>query len=122
MAAHNGAIDEDVGGHLTPLSLEACPELAPDAAGFPPAEAVVDGVPMAKFGGQITPGEAGAGEIQNRFDEQTVAQLRGTAGFVLDNRKTRFNFRPSLICEQHADGHRRGPPWIGHRGNRTPNL
>ena len=75
MAAYNGASKEDMGGCLTPLSLEACPELPPDAAGFPPAEAVVDGIPMAKFGGQIPSGKGGAGEIQNRFDEQTVAQL-----------------------------------------------
>ena len=53
MAVHNGAIDEDVGGRPTALSLEARSELASDVAGLPPAE-----------------------------DEQAVAQLRGTAGVV----------------------------------------
>jgi len=53
MAVHNGAIDEDVGGRPTVLSLEARSELASDVAGLPPAE-----------------------------DEQAVAQLRGTAGVV----------------------------------------
>jgi hypothetical protein len=63
MRSYNGTIDEDVGGHLTPLGLEAFPELPPDTTGFPTAKAVVDRVPMAKLVGQITPGAAGAGDL-----------------------------------------------------------
>jgi hypothetical protein len=77
MAAYIGAINEDRGGRLTALSVEARPELAPDAARLRPAAAVVDGVPMATFDRRIPPGEAGAGETQHRFDEPTEAQLWG---------------------------------------------
>jgi hypothetical protein len=120
MEAYTGAINEDKGGRLTALSLEARPGLASDATRLPLAAAVVDGVPMATFDGQIPPGEAGAGETQHRFDEPTGAQLWGASGFALDSREARFNFSPGLIDEEHADRHRHGPSWVGHRGHRTP--
>jgi hypothetical protein len=45
----------------------------------------------------------------------------GAAGFVLDRRRPRLNFGPSLIRTERTDGHRRGPPWGDHSGHRTPN-
>ena len=83
MRADNGTIDEHVGRHLTPLGLEAFPELPPDPSGFPPATAVVDGIPMAKLVGQITSGEASASEIEDGFDELTVTQLGGLPALCL---------------------------------------
>jgi hypothetical protein len=104
MAPHNRAVDEDMGGCLTALRLEMCPELAPNAAGFPAAEAIVHGIPMAKLRGQIAPGEPGASEIEDRFDELAVAQLRRTSGFVFQRGENRSNLSPSGIREERANG------------------
>jgi len=120
MAPYTRAVDEDMGGCLTALRLKTCPELSPNAAGFPAAEAVVDGIPMAKLRGEIPPGEPGAGEIEDRFDELAVAQLRRTAGFVLKSGENRFTLSPSSIREERSNGPRRDPPCVGHRGTRTP--
>jgi hypothetical protein len=103
MAPHNGAVEENMGGGLTALRLETCPELSPNAAGLPAAEAVVDGIPMAKLGGRVPPGNASAGVIEGRLDIQAVAQFRWTAGFVLQSGENRFNLRPSGIREERAD-------------------
>src|SRR5882724_8056260 len=122
MAPHNRAVDEDMGGCLTALRLEMCPELAPNAAGFPAAETIVHGIPMATLRGQIPPGEPGASEIEDRFDELAVAQLRRTSGFVFQRGENRSNLSPSGIREERANGHWHGPPCVGQRGNRTPKL
>src|SRR5687767_13528846 len=103
MAPHNGAVEENMGGGLTALRLETYPELSPNAAGLPAAEAVVDGIPMAKLGGRVPPGNASAGVIEGRLDIQAVAQFRWTAGFVLQSGENRFNLRPSGIREERAD-------------------
>ena len=50
-------------------------ELAEPSAGDPAAEAVVDGVPGAELGGQIAPGAAGAGDVEQGFQEEAVGDL-----------------------------------------------
>jgi hypothetical protein len=94
MAPNNRAVDEDMASCLTDLRLEMCPKLAPNAAGFPAAEAIVHGIPMTKLCGQIPPGEPGASEIEDRFDKLAVAQLRRTSGFVFQRGENRSNLSP----------------------------
>jgi hypothetical protein len=44
--------------------------------------AVVDSLPVAKLPRHIPPGNASAGDIEDRLDNQAVAQFRWTAGLV----------------------------------------
>jgi hypothetical protein len=121
MRPHNCTVDEEVLSYMTAILLQALPELPPETTGLPAAEAVVHGIPVAKFGGHIAPGHAGAGNIQDGFDEQPITQFRRTAGLVFDGSESRFNLCPGGISDKHAYGHRRSPPRIDHEGKRkTP--
>ena len=46
------------------------------------AEAVVDGVPAAELAGQVAPGHAGAGQVQQGLEEGAFGQARGLAAAV----------------------------------------
>jgi len=69
MRPYNGAIDEEVLSPTTAIVVQAFPELPPDATRFPAPEAIVHGIPVPKLLGHIPPGHAGAGDIEDRFDE-----------------------------------------------------
>jgi hypothetical protein len=110
MCSHNRTINEEVLGHVTAIALKACPELPPEASGFPAAETVVHRIPVAKLPRQIPPGNAGAGDIEDRLDEQPVTQFRRATGFVFDGGEPRFNLSPGGVGEEPAYGHQRFPP------------
>jgi hypothetical protein len=48
MGSHDGRIDEDLVGQLTALLLHVSPEVLPDGPRFPTAQAVIDGISVAK--------------------------------------------------------------------------
>jgi hypothetical protein len=93
MCPHTGTIDEAVSGQVTALVVQALPEVPPDAAAFPASEAVVHRIPAAKLPRQISPGNPGVGNIEDRFDEPPVTQFRRATGLVFDGSESRFSLR-----------------------------
>jgi hypothetical protein len=59
--------------HMTRNALEAFPEVPPCASGFPASTALADRIPEAKLPWHIPPGNARAGDLDDRLDEQTAA-------------------------------------------------
>ena len=115
MCPHNGtidAIDEEGVVQVTALVVQALPEVPPDAAAFPASEAVVHRIPAAKLPRQISPGNPGAGNIEDRFDEQPVTQFRRATGLVFKGSESRFNLRPDGVSDKEAYRHRRSPSGV----------
>ena len=100
MGAHNRRVNEEVLSHLERSALSVVPQLAPHTPTFPAAEAVIDGIPAAKLRWHITPGKAGAGHIEDCFDEHPITEHgRATRG-VLDPRKDRGDVFPSFVRQE----------------------
>src|SRR5262247_131717 len=80
---HNRRIDKQVARQGTALLLETLPTLAPEAAGFPAAQTVVDRIPAPELLWQVTPWRPWAGERQPRLDNHPVPEHRRatSAGF-----------------------------------------
>jgi hypothetical protein len=100
MRADNGRIDEEVARYRAVPCLEALPEPAPDAARFPAAKAVVDGVPVPKIGWEVAPGRSGACEIPHRLDKQPITERRRAASTRFQAGEDGRNFCPRLIIKQ----------------------
>jgi hypothetical protein len=118
MRPDHRAIDEEVLSQVTAIAVRAFPELPADTLGFPAAEAVVHGIPVPKLLGHIPPGNASAGDIEDRFDEEAVTEFRRAAGLLLNRRESRFNLRSGSVSEEQAYGHQRFPPNLDHGGKR----
>lgn len=58
------------------FELQLSKDSLPSAGTSPIGESVVDRLPRAKTIWQITPRNAGASAIEDRFDEETIAQQR----------------------------------------------
>lgn len=56
MSPHDRGVNEQIGGALALLCLQALPELLPGATDFPASEAIVDRIPFTEVLWQITPG------------------------------------------------------------------
>ena len=80
-------------------------ERAQAAGGEPAAEAVVDGVPVAELAGQVAPGDAGAGQIEQGLEEVPVGEFRhGTLAVAFGLLHQRLEGRPEVVREQVAHG------------------
>src|SRR6266850_5210708 len=100
MGAHHRRVHEAVFRHLERSALYVVPQLAPHPPTFPAAEAVIDGIPAATRRGHITPGNAGAGHIEDRFDEHPITEHgRATRG-MLDQREDRGDLFPSVVRQE----------------------
>src|SRR5215471_8150866 len=97
---HNRRIDKEMAGQRTGIRLEPLPELAPEPAPFPAAQAVRDRVPASKRRWQVTPGRSRTGEVQNGFDEHPIAEHWGTPGTGFDGSKDGGNLCPCRISQQ----------------------
>jgi hypothetical protein len=100
MGAHHRRVHEEVLSHLERAALSVVPPWVPHTPTFPAAEAVIDGIPAAKLRWHITPGKAGAGHIEDRFDDHLITEHgRATRG-VLDQRKDRGDLFPSFVRQE----------------------
>jgi hypothetical protein len=100
MGAPNRRVNDEVLSHFERFALSVVPQLAPHTPTFPAAEAVIDGLPAAKLCRHITPGHAGAGHLEDRFDEHPItAHGRATRG-VFDQRKDRSDVFPSVVRQE----------------------
>src|SRR5262245_21911154 len=90
-------IDKEVARQRAIRPLEVLPELAPDAARFPAATAVIDRIPVPKVLRQVAPRRSRAGEIENGFNAHPIAEHWGTASAGFDRREDRGNLRPGLV-------------------------
>ena len=64
---------------------------------LPASEAVIDGVPVAKLSGQVTPWDPCTGYIQHRLEKHAVTLLGWATGLMLDAIKNDGNFLPGFI-------------------------
>src|ERR1700680_4285298 len=74
MSAHNGGIDHHV--FVVVITRQHLENALENPALCPPIEALVDDFPVAETCGEITPGNASAISVQNRFDEQSIVRCR----------------------------------------------
>ena len=104
--AQDGGIDEQPGDFAEfGVVGDALEELAEAAAADPAAEAVVDGVPGPEVAGEIAPGDAGAGEVEQGFEELAVRQSGlGAAGVQPGRLEAGFEERPHGIGDHRAHG------------------
>ena len=100
MGTHNRRIDKELACPGRGVRLEPLPELAPEPPSFPAAKAVLDCVPAPKRLGQVTPGRPRAGKVQHGFDEQPIAEHRGTSSTGFDGGEDGGNLGPGLIRQQ----------------------
>ena len=84
MSADDGAVDEQATDFSELRSVGQEFEESPEAAGLDPAtEAVVDRIPGSELTGQIAPGNAGAGPVEQRLEEEAIREQRSGAALVL---------------------------------------
>src|SRR5262245_47730348 len=105
MGADNRRIDKELAAQRTGIRLEPLPELAPEPAPFPAAQAVIDCVPVAKRLWQVTPGCPSAGQVQYGFDEHPIAEHRRTASTGFHSGEDGGNLRPCRIRQQQTYRH-----------------
>src|SRR5215471_2116839 len=105
MGTDNRRIDKERVCQRTGIRLETLPELTPEPASFPAAKAVIDRVPVSKRLWQVTPGRPSAGKVKYGFDEQPIAEHRGTPSTRFDRSKDGGNLRPCLISQQQTYRH-----------------
>ena len=72
--AHDGGVDHHV--FVVGIARQQLENALENAALRPPAEALVDDLPVAETLGQIAPRNAGTISEDNRFDEQPVVRRR----------------------------------------------
>ena len=106
MSADHCRIDKKVACLGRGVRLETLPELAPEAAPFPAAKAMIDRVPVAKLLWQVTLGRPSAGQGKNGFDAQPIAEHRGTPSTGFDGGEDGGKLRPCLISQQQTYKHR----------------
>jgi hypothetical protein len=100
MGAHHRRVHEEVLSHLERSAWSVVPQLAPHTPTFPAAETVLDGIPAANLRWHITPGKAGAGHREDRFDAHPITEHgRATRG-VLDPRQDRGDVFPSFVRQE----------------------
>ena len=74
MGAHNGGVDHHV--FVVMIARQQRENAVKNSALRPPAEALVDDLPIAETLWKIPPRDAGSKSIQNRFNEQSVVGRR----------------------------------------------
>ena len=108
MGPHDGRVDHHpdgapaggLGGHLPEQPLEP-------PRGDPASEAVVDGGPVAEERGQVPPGDAGAGPVEDRPEEHAVVQVGGRAQAGLAAFDHGPHHGPDLVGDGEAHGRER---------------
>src|SRR5215813_13963991 len=105
MRPHDGRIDKEVPCQGARFGLQALPELAPDTAPFPAAQAVVPRIPAPKLHWEVAPGDARASAIQDRFDKQPIIERRGAASARFQGGEDGGNLRPRLVRQQQTYRH-----------------
>jgi hypothetical protein len=101
MRPHRRGIQEQTAGLGKALGLQIFPQTLPDAARLPASEAHVNGVPVTQLGRQIPPRAARAIEMEHRFQELPIAQLRRRSRrrvFGLD--QSHFELFPRPVANQ----------------------
>ena len=101
VGGHAGAVDVEGFVVLAQVLAHPLPDARPQAAVIPAVEATLHRAPLAKAGGQVSPGCAGAMNPQDAFQAQAVLGLRAFAG------KKRGEPRPvgvgqDLACHAHT--------------------
>ena len=106
MGPQDGGIDEQTRDFAEfGVVGEALEELAEAAAVDPAAEAVVDGVPGAEVAGEIAPGDAGAGEVKEGFEELAIRETGlGAAGVQPGRLEPGFEQSPHGVGNHGAHG------------------
>ena len=74
VSAHNGGVDHHV--FVVVIARQLFENALENTALRPPAEALVDDLPIAETLGQIAPRNAGSISVENGFDEQSVIRRR----------------------------------------------
>jgi hypothetical protein len=105
MRPHDGRIDKEMARQGAISALETLPEPTPDPASFPAAKAVVHRIPVPKLRGKIAPGDARAGQIQDRFDKQPITERWRAASAGFQGGKDGGHLGPSFVSQQQTDRH-----------------
>lgn len=81
---HRGRVDEHA-THLAELGIRGHGLEQPShrAGVDPAAEAVVDGIPTAELAGEVAQSDAGAAQVKQGFEKQTVGENPGPPLWVL---------------------------------------
>jgi hypothetical protein len=105
MGADNRRIDKELAGQRTALGLDACPELAPEPAPFPAAQAVIACVPVSTCLWQVAPWRPRAGKREDGFNAHPIAEYRGATSACLHRGKDGGNLRPGRVGQQQTYRH-----------------
>src|SRR5437016_559516 len=94
---HNRTVNKDMRRDCQLIGRKMRPELLPDVALLPTAEAVRDGVPFPKLGGKIPPWDPRAGDVQHGLDTHPVTLPGWAARLMLDFIQNDREFLPRGI-------------------------
>ena len=97
ISPHHRRINEEVREAFVLAAVGPLPQLLPEGARFPAAEALGNGIPIPEFLGQVAPRRAGARLVEDSFDEHPVAETRGAPGGGVEVTQHRFDFGPDGI-------------------------
>jgi hypothetical protein len=105
MSADDGTVHEDASDRFQGVFADQGLEQSlPDTGVEPATEAIVDGIPGAEAGGEVSPRHAGAGEVEQGFQEEPVGDFgRCTCVGVLGVLDGRAQALPDRIAETEAD-------------------
>lgn len=102
VGANDGGVDERAADIIeVGIVGEGFEEASHVARGDPATEAVVDGIPGTKLGGQIPPGDAGASPVEEGLEEEPVGNGGALAAFVASDLADQgFHDGPQVVADE----------------------